>query len=101
MALSLLLARPEDIGGVAFLSGLWSDKFMPPQPEAAGVQDKPVLQTHGTVDPLIPITQAHTSSKLLESLGVELTYREYGMGHQIDGDCLRDVAAWLSARIDA
>lgn len=100
MALGLLLARPANIGGVAFLSGLWSEERMPPEPLTVGVQGKPVLQTHGTGDPLIPIAAAHASRDLLESLGVDLTYQEYDMGHQIDGDCLRDVSAWLTARID-
>ncbi len=99
MALGLLLARPEDLGGVAFLSGLWSRQYMPATAPAA-MRGKPVLQTHGIGDPLIPIAAAHASRELLQELGVALTYREYGMGHQIDADCLRDVNAWLTARLD-
>lgn len=99
MAMSLLLAQPDRIGGVAFLSGLWSQERMPADPAMAGVVGKPVLQTHGSGDPLIPISAAHTSRQLLTALGVELTYREYGMGHQIDADCLHDVGAWLTDRL--
>ena len=101
MALGLLLARPDDIGGIAFLSGLWSKERMPLDPAAAGVRGKPVLQTHGSGDPLIPIAAARASRKLLDELEVELTYREYDMGHQINSDCLRDLSAWLTARLEA
>ncbi len=100
MALELLLRRPDDIGGVAFLSGLWSKKRMPAEPASAGVRGKPVLQTHGVGDPLIPIAEARISRDLFGELGVELTYQEYDMGHQIDADCLRDLSDWLRVRID-
>jgi len=100
MALGLLLARPDDIGGLAFLSGLWSKERMPQDPAVAGLRGKPVLQTHGCGDPLIPIAAARASRELLDELEVELTYREYDMGHQINSDCLRDLSDWLTARLD-
>lgn len=100
MALGLMMSRPDDIGGVAFLSGLWSEERMPEAAARAGLQGKPVLQTHGVDDPLIPIAAAHASRDLFQQLGVELTYREYHMGHQIDADCLREIRDWLTARID-
>jgi phospholipase/carboxylesterase len=99
MALGLLLTRPEAVGGVAFLSGLWSRARMPADASQAGVRGKPVLQTHGVADPLIPLAAAQASRDMLQELGVDLTYREYGMGHQIDGDCLRDIGTWLSERL--
>lgn len=100
MALGLTLARPDDIAGLAFLSGLWSKERMPQDETVRGaVHGKPVLQTHGTGDPLIPITKARASRELLEELGVDLTYREYAMGHQIDADCLRDLVTWLNERL--
>ena len=99
MALGLLLARPQDLGGVAFLSGLWSRQAMPATVPAA-VRGKPVLQTHGSGDPLIPLAAARACRELLQELGVALTYREYDMGHQIDADCLRDIRVWLTARLD-
>ena len=102
MALELLVARPRAISGVAFLSGLWSQQRMPRDPGVrAAVKGKPVLQTHGTVDPLIPLADAQTTRGLLEELEVDLRYREYAMGHQIDEDCLRDLADWISERVEA
>ena len=59
-----------------------------------------MLQTHGVGDPLIPIAEARISRDLFGELGVELTYQEYDMGHQIDADCLRDLSDWLRVRID-
>lgn len=101
MALELLLARPEAVTGVAFLSGLWSRQRMPRDPGVrAAVKGKPVLQTHGTGDPLIPLAEAQATRGLLEELEVDLTWREYAMGHQIDEDCLRDLIDWIGARLE-
>ncbi len=102
MALELLLARPSTVSGVAFLSGLWSKKRMPQDPaRRAAVKGRPVLQTHGAGDPLIPLAEARASRALLEELEVDLTYREYDMGHQIDKACLRDLIAWVGDRVEA
>ena len=101
MALELLLERPEAVAGVAFLSGLWSRQRMPGDPaRRAAVKGKPVLQTHGTGDPLIPLAEARATRGLLEELEVDLTWREYAMGHQIDEDCLRDLVDWIGARLE-
>ena len=101
MALELLLARPEAVTGVAFLSGLWSKQRMPRDPaRRAAVKGKPVLQTHGTGDPLIPLAEARATRGLLQELEVDLTWREYAMGHQIDEDCLRDLIDWIGARLE-
>ena len=56
--------------------------------------------TYFSCDPLIPIAAARASRELLDELEVELTYREYDMGHQINSDCLRDLSDWLTARLD-
>lgn len=102
MALELLLARPRSVSGVAFLSGLWSRQRMPRDPGVrAAVKGKPVLHTHGTVDPLIPIADARSTRGLLEELEVDLTWREYPMAHQIDEDCLRELIDWIGERVEA
>lgn len=102
MALELLLARPDAVAGVAFLSGLWSRQRMPGDPaRRAAVRGKPVLHTHGTGDPLIPLADARATRGQLEELEVDLSYREYAMGHQIDEDCLRDLIDWIGARLEA
>ncbi len=101
MALELLLARPRAVTGVAFLSGLWAKQRMPADPGVrAAVKGKPVLQTHGIGDPLIPLADARATRGLLEELEVDLTWREYAMGHQIDEDCLRDLIDWIGARLE-
>jgi phospholipase/carboxylesterase len=100
MALSAALQHPELVAGVVSLSGLYAKQMVPDQgPEK--LRGLPVLMTHGRHDPLILIRQARESRELLAALPVDLTYREYDMGHEIDGECLTDLRAWLAERLDA
>jgi phospholipase/carboxylesterase len=48
---------------------------------------------------VLPIDNGRASRDLLQRLPVELTYREYPMGHEVSAQSLADVAAWLSARL--
>mgnify|MGYP006420953281 FL=1 len=100
MALSLLLAKPNQLAGVAFLSGVWLRELLPEDDTIlTALQDKPVLQTHGTDDPLLPISKAHRTRDVLNSLPIDLSYKEYPMGHEINGDCLQDLQDWLASRL--
>ena len=80
MALSLLLAKPNQLAGVAFLSGVWLRELLPEDDTIlTALQDKPVLQTHGTDDPLLHISGG-------EDIAANIPNSEYhaivGMGHE-------------------
>jgi phospholipase/carboxylesterase len=51
--------------------------------------------SHGRNDPVIGIEFAHRARELLEAGGLDVTYRESELGHQIDPAHLRDAATWL------
>ena len=60
----------------------------------------PVIVQHGVRDQVLTIDYGRASRDFLSSLPVDLTYREYEMGHQITDESLHDVTTWLSARLD-
>jgi len=51
--------------------------------------------SHGRNDPVIGIEFAERARDLLTEGGLDLTYRESDLGHQIDPAHLRDASAWL------
>jgi phospholipase/carboxylesterase len=51
--------------------------------------------SHGRNDPVIEIGFAERARELLEDGGLEVTYRESELGHQIDPSHLREASAWL------
>ena len=51
--------------------------------------------SHGRNDPVIGVEFAERARELLEGGGLEVTYRESELGHQIDPSHLREASAWL------
>lgn len=97
-AMGLSGNRPRVAGILAF-SG-----FIPIvdgwQPSFADRERTPVFVSHGRHDPIIGVEFAQRGRKLLEANGLEVTYRESELGHQIDPAHLRDADAWLREVLD-
>ena len=50
---------------------------------------------HGVYDDIIPVEAGRRTRDLLERHGVDLTYREYSMAHQVSAEEMGDVRGWL------
>ena len=85
--------RPAVAGILAF-SG-----FVPTvegwEPAFADRTQTPAFISHGRRDPVIGIEFAERARDLLSEGGLDVTYRESDLGHQIDPAHLRDAGAWL------
>jgi phospholipase/carboxylesterase len=96
IALGIALMRPELAAGVVSLSGV------PPalEPRDLAADEKlrgfPVFAAHGLHDPLLPIELGRTVRDELIRLGLEVTWREYEMGHMVVPREIADAAAWLA-----
>jgi predicted esterase len=53
----------------------------------------PVLQTHGTMDHVIPYEWAESGAKLLEQKDFE--FKSYPMAHNLNAECIEDVNRFL------
>ena len=91
---------PELLHGVIALSGQLPD--LPPQQPSlpTPLKELPFLVVHGLFDDVLPIAKGREADSWLKANVADLTYREYPMGHEIDGDTLDLVASWLSGKID-
>lgn len=54
---------------------------------------------HGRRDPVMEIDFARRARELLEDGGLDVTYRESDLGHQIDPAHLADAADWLGVTL--
>jgi phospholipase/carboxylesterase len=92
-ATALSADRPAVAGILAF-SG-----FVPTvegwEPALADHTDTRAFISHGRNDPVIGIEFAERAKALLTEGGLDVTYRESELGHQIDPAHLREAASWL------
>jgi phospholipase/carboxylesterase len=101
MSLALLLTRPEKVAGVVAMSGRLPRQVLEQEPDTSALAGKPVLVTHGLYDQMLPVENGRAARDYLGALPVELTYREYPMGHEVSAESLGDVTAWLTKALDA
>lgn len=100
MSLALALTAPEKIAGAVLMSGRFPAQALEDEPDERALEGKPFMVTHGIYDPVLPIEEGRAVRERLKALPVELTYREYPMGHEVSMESLKDVTAWLSQSLD-
>jgi phospholipase/carboxylesterase len=99
MSISAALTEPRRFAGVVGMSGrLLPDTLDRAAPEHE-LRGLPVLIVHGTQDTVLGIEFGRAIRDALEKLAVDLTYREYAMGHHVSNESLSDIEHWLSGRL--
>ncbi len=97
-ALGLGTDRPRPAGLLAF-SG-----FVPTvagwEPDLVSRAGLPVFIAHGRNDPVIRVEFAQRAHELLSAGGLDVSYHESDLGHQIDPAQLPDAIAWLHRTIE-
>ena len=96
-ALGLDAERPVPAGILAF-SG-----FVPTvegwEPDLAGRQGLPTFIAHGRNDPIMDVEFARQARDLLEGGGLDVSYHESDVAHQIDPAHIPAALAWLGAAL--
>ena len=68
--------------------------------EATGAsRDLAILMCHGRQDPIVPMDLGERSRDVLRASGYAVEWKEYGMQHQVCGEEIADIAAWLRTRL--
>jgi phospholipase/carboxylesterase len=98
IAYALALNEPERFTGLVALSS-----WLPaPIADKLSHRDRSSLATlvhHGSEDEIINVSRGRESLERLRALHVPVTYREFGMGHQLNQQSLADLSQWLEAKI--
>ena len=97
MSLGAQALRPDSVAGVIALSGYFPIEV---EPDAGNLVGRPAFVAHGVYDDIIPVDAGRRTRDLLERHGVDLTYREYPMAHQVSAEEMDDVRTWLEAARD-
>ena len=93
MSLGAQALQPDSVSGVIALSGYFPIEV---EPEAGNLVGRPTFVAHGVHDDIIPVVAGRRTRDLLERHGVDVTYREYPMAHQVSAEEMAEARAWLN-----
>jgi phospholipase/carboxylesterase len=100
MTLETGLRYPHRLAGLIGVSGYVHEpeRLLREMPPVAAQQR--VLLTHGTYDPLIPISRTRAQAQLLRDAGLQIEWREFAKEHTIAGEAeLAVIRAFAAAPV--
>jgi len=99
IALHQGLRHPEKLAGILALSTyLVLEKALDAEIAEAN-RSTPIFVAHGQLDPMVPFRAGEITTERLGALGYAVEWHAYPIGHEVSPDEIRDVGAWLAARL--
>lgn len=99
IALHAGLRHAETLAGIVALSTYLIEPETLEADRADANLRTPVLQAHGTQDPMVPAAAGRAAHERLVALGYDATWHDYPMMHQVCLEEIQEVAAFLRARL--
>ncbi len=99
IALYAGLRHAESLAGVLALSTylVVADDLASERSEAN--RTVPILQCHGSFDPMVPERAGRACADTLRELGYDVVYRTWPMQHQVCLEEIEEIGAWLRERL--
>lgn len=95
MALHTGLRYPDRLAGILALSCYIPLASRLNEERRPANQHAPIFMAHGDYDAVIPMRYGQQGAELLENLGYRVEWSDYGMGHEVCWEEIRDIAKWL------
>jgi len=92
---AVALSYPEKIQRLVAMSGYLNTEMAVDDFKENNWSALKIFASHGTVDQVIPVEWARKSIPVLESLGIEIIYKEYPVGHGVAPQNFFDFKNWL------
>jgi phospholipase/carboxylesterase len=100
MSLAVPLTYPGTAAAVIAMSGRLLLQTFNEISDKDALIGLPIFVAHGTRDEVLPIQYARNMRAKLSEFPVDLTYREYDMGHEISAESIDDIMRWLKNQLD-
>lgn len=101
MALHTALRYPDQLAGILALSCYIPLASKLNSDRRPANQHTPIFMAHGDYDAVIPMRYGQQSAEMLEKLGYRVEWRDYGMGHEVCWEEIRDISNWLQRVLTA
>jgi len=94
------LRYPEKLAGIMALSCYLPTADALPEQLSAANSNTAILQQHGDNDDVVPLSAGKIANTLLVAKNYPVKWQTYPMAHSVHPTQIRDIAAWLTARLD-
>jgi phospholipase/carboxylesterase len=96
MSLSLLLTRPDLMAAALVMHSRLLPEVAPLMAPAEALHGRRLWVSHGTMDPVIPLANAHDIRDRVRDLPISFSYAEFPGGHEIRPAELTAAMTWLN-----
>lgn len=95
LSYAVALSYPEKVQKVVAMSGYLNLEIVAEDYLKNNFNNLKIFASHGTVDQVIPVEWARKTPAIVENLGINLTYKEYPIGHGVAPQNFYDFKNWL------
>jgi len=96
LSYTVALSYPEKVQRVVAMSGYLNTEIAVDTFAENDFSTLKIFASHGTVDQVIPVDWARKSIPVIESLGIDIVYKEYPVGHGVAPQNFFDFRNWLA-----
>ncbi|MFV8336573.1 alpha/beta hydrolase [Flavobacterium sp. RSP29] len=95
LSYAVALSYPEKVQKVVAMSGYLNLEIVADDYLTNNFTNLKIFASHGTVDQVIPVEWARKTPAILENSGINVTYKEYPIGHGVAPQNFYDFKNWL------
>ncbi|SHL23333.1 alpha/beta hydrolase [Flavobacterium xanthum] len=95
LSYAVALSYPEKVQKVVAMSGYLNLEIVNDDYLKNTFNNLKIFASHGTSDQVIPVAWARKTPAILENLGIDITYKEYPIGHGVAPQNFYDFKSWL------
>ncbi|MFM2213651.1 MAG: Carboxylesterase 2 [Bacteroidota bacterium] len=97
LSYAIALSYPQKIQRVVALSGYLNTDMAVADYASNDFTNLKIFASHGTVDQVIPVDWARKVQPAMQALGIDITYKEYPVGHGVAPQNFFDLKHWLQS----
>ena len=98
LSYAVALSYPGKVQKVVAMSGYLNQEIIAEDYLKNDFTKLKIFASHGTVDQVIPVDWARKTPAIVEKLGIQLTYKEYPIGHGVAPQNFYDFKNWLQEK---
>ena len=95
LSYAVALSFPEKVQRVVAMSGYINPEILEKDYLKNSFSNMKIFTSHGPADQVIPVEWGRKAKPFLENLGINITYKEYPIGHGVSPQNFYDFKNWL------